>query len=396
MYDKLEDLIILAGGKGTRVFKQLKGKPKPLLNIGKISILERLLNHYSKNCFRKIFIITGFRGQQIKKKFHNKFFNFNKVTCLQEFSPHGTGGYIVKNIKKFTKNFFIINADSFCDLDFHNFQKKKINNNLGKIVLVENNAYKKNKKLNNLKINYQNKICFTKSKKSLMNGGIYYLNNRCFKKKFLTKEISLEDDIITPLINKKKIIGYKTNGFFLDIGTPKNLKKADKLFRNNLLKPALFLDRDGTINEDIGYLHDFKKFKLKKNIVNLIKYFVKKKYLLFIITNQAGLAKKKFSFDQFVKFTITFKKFFRKYQIYFDDIIFCPYHENGTIKKYKKKSLYRKPGNLMIKYIFDRWYINKKKSLFIGDQKKDELCSKKSNIKFYYYSEELYNKIRKF
>ena len=126
MNDKLEDLIILAGGRGTRISKQLGGKPKPLLNIGKISILERLLNHYSKYCFRKIFIITGYKGQQIKDKFHNKLFNFNKIICLQEFYPHGTGGYIVKNIKKFTKNFYIINADSFCDLNFRHFQKKRL------------------------------------------------------------------------------------------------------------------------------------------------------------------------------------------------------------------------------------------------------------------------------
>jgi len=228
-----------------------------------------------------------------------------------------------------------------------------------------------------------------------MNAGIYYLNNKCFKKKFFSKKISLENDIITPLINKKKIIGYKANKFFLDIGTPQNLKKANKLFKNNLSSPALFLDRDGTINEDIGYLHDFKKFKLKKNIINLIKYFIKKKYLLFIVTNQAGIAKKKFSFNQFVKFTISFKKFFAKYEIYFDDIIFCPYHENGLINKYKKKSLYRKPGNLMLKSLLKRWYINKQKSLFIGDRKKDKLCAERTNIKFKYYKADLLKKLKK-
>ena len=56
-----------------------------------------------------------------------------------------------------------------------------------------------------------------------------------------------------------------------------------------------------------------------------------------IVTNQAGIAKKKFSLNDFNNFQIQFKKFFSKYNIYFDDIAFCPFHENALDLKYRKK-----------------------------------------------------------
>lgn len=394
MQEDKHDLIILAGGRGTRLKKYTKNKPKPLIKIGQSSILEKIINNLSKYQFRKIFIITGYKSDQIFRKFHNKYINFNRVVCLKEKDVMGTGGYIQKNIKKFTSNFFVVNADSFCDFNFIEFAKIKLRSCLGKIVLTKSINYKKNKKLNNLAIN-KNKIIIETKINKLMNAGIYFLNKKCFIRKFTKNFISLETDIILPLITKKKILGYLSNNFFLDIGTPAKYKKAQSEFKKNLTKPAIFLDRDGTINENYGYVHDFKKFKLKKNILKTLKYLSDKKIYIFIVTNQAGIAKKKFTLENFNKFQIQFKKFFSRYNIYFDYVAFCPFHENALDLKYRKKSNYRKPGNLMVKNILKQFNVDLKNSIFIGDSKKDFLCAKKSNIKFLYYSDKIFKQIKK-
>ena len=175
----------------------------------------------------------------------------------------GTGGYIKNNIKKFSSRFYVVNADSFCDFNFIKFEKIKLGSNLGKIVLTKNINYSKNGKLNNLTIN-KNKIVVETNKNKLMNAGIYFLKKKNFEKKINKKIISIETDIILPLIKKKRIFLYFNNNFFLDIGTPKNYLKAQSDFKKHLIKPAIFLDRDGTINEDYGYVHKFENFKLKK------------------------------------------------------------------------------------------------------------------------------------
>ena len=75
----------------------------------------------------------------------------------------------------------------------------------------------------------------------------------------------------------------------------KFLKKSPK----NM--PAVFLDRDGTINYDYGYVYKFSEFKFRPFVIKGLKYLVKKKYLIFIVTNQAGIAKGKFKISDLNK-----------------------------------------------------------------------------------------------
>ena len=88
------------------------------------------------------------------------------------------------------------------------------------------------------------------------------------------------------------------------------------------------------------------------------------------------------------------KKFFSQKNIFFDDIEYCPFHKDALIKKYKKNSKFRKPGNLMIKNLFKKWPIKKKKSFFIGDQLSDFECAKKSKLYFEYAKEDFFKQVQ--
>jgi len=126
----------------------------------------------------------------------------------------------------------------------------------------------------------------------------------------------------------------------------------EKHERTNLFsRPAAFLDRDGTINYDNGYTYKFSDFKFRPHVLKGLKYLTKKKYLIFIVTNQAGIAKGKFKLSDLLKLHKKLKNYLVKKKIFISDIQFCPYHPKAVIKLYKKKSGYRKPGNLMIKKI---------------------------------------------
>ena len=81
-----------------------------------------------------------------------------------------------------------------------------------------------------------------------------------------------------------------------------------KKSRNFLKKPAIFLDRDGTINYDDGYTYKFSKFKFRPYVIKGLKYISRKKYLIFIITNQAGIAKNKFKLSDLLKLHNQVKK----------------------------------------------------------------------------------------
>ena len=385
------DLVVLAGGKGSRIKSLLRDRPKPMAIFNKKPFLEYIIQNYSKYHFKNIFILTGYKSDIIYKKFNNKYYNFNHIKCLREKKPMGTAGALSVLKKKNINDFILINGDTFLDINLNKLIKSCSKNSYGSVTLVKNDFYKSNKKLSTLALR-GNKIIY-RSKSNLMNGGIYF-----FKKNILkllkTKNMSLENDILPNLIKNKKISGIKTKNFFLDIGTPENFKKAKKIISKKFIKRAAFLDRDGVINFDKGYVHKIKDFKFRPNVVRGLKFLRNHDYYIFIVTNQAGIGKGIYTEKQFFNLQNNIKQILQKKDIFFDDINFCPYHPEAKIKKYRKISQLRKPGNLMIKQIKNKWNIKLNKSFMIGDQVTDKICAKRSKLYFEYSKKDFLSQVK--
>ena len=374
------DLVILAGGKGTRIKKFLGKYPKPMLKINKKPFIQYILNNSVKYNFKRIIILCGYRYKFFHEKFHNTKINFTKIICLREKKLLGTAGALV-NLKKLkVKDFVLVNGDTIFDIDinllFYNLKKNK----LGIIALTKNNN-QKSLKLNNL--NLKNNKLRIEKKSKLMNGGVYFFKKEIFKY-IERKNSSLENDLLPKLIRNNKIDGKFFNNFFIDIGSKFYLKKAQTIFKKKFKKPGVFLDRDGVINHDYGYVHKMKNFKLKLGVVNGLRYLIKKNYYIFLVTNQAGIGKGFFTENQFINFHKKINKKLRRYNVYFNDVRYSPFHKKAKIKKYRKNSSTRKPGNKMIKDIKLNWDLDLKKSFMIGDKMTDKLAAKKSGIKFFY------------
>ena len=160
-------------------------------------------------------------------------------------------------------------------------------------------------------------------------------------------------------------------------------------------KAAVFLDRDGTINYDDGYTYKFSEFKFRPYVLSGLKFLCKKRYLIFIVTNQGGIAKGKFKMSDLFKLHNQIKRYLTKKGIYINDIKFCPYHPNGSIRKYKKKTAYRKPGNLMITKLIKKWNVKKNKSFMLGDRLSDKLAAQKSKLYFEYVKPNFFKQVKK-
>jgi len=133
--------------------------------------------------------------------------------------------------KKKVKDFILLNGDTIFDINLNDLIKSKKKNSLGSVALIKNFSNKSNKKLNSLKIS-NNYLSYTKYGQ-LMNGGIYYFKKDIFKY-IKNKNISLENEILPNLINKKIISGKKFDQFFFDIGSPKNFLKANRILYKHI------------------------------------------------------------------------------------------------------------------------------------------------------------------
>jgi len=380
---KVNDLVILVGGKGTRISKLTYDTPKPLIKIGKKPFLDQLISNKLRYEFKRIFLLCSFKKELFFKRYHNKKIHKTKIICINEGSSKDTAGGLYKLRKILKKKFILINGDTFFDFDMNEFNIHKLNSNIGAMALTKVSISKNQNKINNLKIDKNKKVFFSNYSTNLINGGIYLFDNRIFK--FIkNRKQSLENEVLKELILKKKIRGFLSNKKFVDIGSYKEinyLKKHTSFIKNK----AFFLDRDGVINEDKGYILDYSQFKFLNGVKKGINYISKKNYLIIILTNQAAIGKGFLSEKKLYLIHQKMKKNLNKNGLnIINDIYFAPYFKNSKISKYRLNYNDRKPNIGMFTKAIKKWNIDINKSFFIGDKKTDFLAAKKTKIKFFY------------
>ena len=148
-----------------------------------------------------------------------------------------------------------------------------------------------------------------------------------------------------------------------------------KSLENKLTNKVLFLDRDGVINIDKGHVHKINDFEFIDGIFDLCRSYHDKGYLIIIVTNQAGIAKKMYSEEQFLKLTDWMINEFSKKGIIISKVYYCPHHPSVSDCNCRKP----KPG-MIIKAI-EEFQVDIDKSVLIGDKDSDLEAGKKAGIK---------------
>ena len=377
---------VLVGGKGKRLRNLTKKTPKPLIKINNKEFLKYLLYLISTYDFKKIYLICSYKSNFFFKTFHKKIYFNTQIICLKEKSANDTGGALFELKKRINSNFFLFNGDSIFNLSSLNINKLKRTNKIVNIALTEKNNYLSNNKLTSLKIKNKN-IIFSKNGK-YMNSGIYFFKKKIFnyisKKKF-----SLENDLLPVLIKNKKVQGIYFKKNFIDIGTKTKLKYIQNNIHKYLSFKCAFLDRDGVINKDSGYVYKINDFKILPGVIKAIKYLKRKKYLIIIITNQSGIGRGYYNIKQFLKLHKFLNFKLNKNKTFIDDVYYCPHHP-------KELCMCRKPKPMLVKKAIKEWGILKNKSFMVGDKVTDKACAKRSKIKFFYKKNtSLYEQIKK-
>ena len=164
------------------------------------------------------------------------------------------------------------------------------------------------------------------------------------------------------------------------------------------MKKALFLDRDGVINKDTGYVHKITDFIWKTKVIEAIKYLNDKNYYVFVVTNQAGVGRGYYNQKDVVKLHNWMNCELNKKGAYIDEFFYSTYHKSSKKKFTKKEKELRKPDIGMIKLAIKKWCILTKKSIVIGDKETDILMAKRANLKSYLVNEKtnLFNLVKNF
>ena len=157
---KIEDIVVLVGGRGTRLGKITKKIPKPLIKVNNKPFLENLFAKLLKYNFKRIYLLCSYKKSKFYKRYHNKQIHNTKIICIDEGKQKGTGGALFKLKRKINKNFILLNGDTFFNINYEIIKKINITNKTVFVALTNINKSINNKILNNLALNTKNIVLY--------------------------------------------------------------------------------------------------------------------------------------------------------------------------------------------------------------------------------------------
>lgn len=141
-------------------------------------------------------------------------------------------------------------------------------------------------------------------------------------------------------------------------------------------KPAVFLDRDGVLTEECGYVISVEKLRIFPYAEECVRKIHQKGYYAIVITNQSGVARGLFSEEELLKMNVHLVK-----QTGADAVYYCPHHPEGQVKEYRKKCQCRKPGIGLFLEACKRFDIDLENSYMVGDRAGDILAGQNVGVK---------------
>ena len=137
------------------------------------------------------------------------------------------------------------------------------------------------------------------------------------------------------------------------------------------MQRAVFLDRDGTIIEDVGYLDECSKIKFLPRVSEAIELLNENGFKVIVVTNQAGVARGYFTEETVKEINRYIQESLVREGASIDRIYYCPHHVEGIVEEYRKECYYRKPNPGMIEKAVREIGIDLKNSFVIGDKISD-------------------------
>jgi histidinol-phosphate phosphatase family protein len=399
---KIKEALILAGGKGTRLAKVLNGKPKPLVEIGGIPLLKHQINLLLKFNINKIYLLVNYKANLIQAFLENEYKEIHFEILEDGEYPLGTGGSILKHLNRLEDRFVVLYGDTFLNVNLDNLNNFHESKKADLTVFAHPNSHPYDSDViicnSNDKVieisGYPHKESFYSA--NLVNAALYVVEKQILKSlpRLSKKLIDFAKDLIPLYLDqKKKIFAYKSREYIKDCGTEDRLEKVENDYFNkrhlilsdNNPIPSVFLDRDGTIIENVDHLNSISQINFLENSLEAIKSFNSNNFLVSIVTNQPVIARGELSPEGLNDIHNFLEWEAGKKGAYFDNILFCPHYPQsgflGEVKELKINCNCRKPDVGMLQLLSNKYNIDKNKSWIIGDSSADIKCGNDFKIK---------------
>ena len=404
-------VVIMAGGRGTRIAELFPNIPKPLIPVDGMPILEREIRSLASQGFKDLILTVGYLANKIIAYFGDGSQLGVKIDYFVEETPLGNAGALFQLKDKIGKeSFFLLNADAAFDVDFNrmlDFHKK----HGGWVTLFthpnshpydsgliiadkDGNVEKWLSKEDERPQWYNNRV----------NAGLHVIDPKILDLSLKNLEIDpmtgypkgkvdLDRQILKPLCGTGKMFCYDSPEYVKDMGTPERFHQVETDYKNGVVhaknlhnkQKAIFLDRDGTINKYVGFLRDIDDFELIEGASKAIKMINQSGYLAIVVTNQPVIARGEVSWDELHEIHKKMETLLGKEGAYIDGLYICPHHPDkgfeGERPEYKFDCECRKPKPGLLFQAARDFNIDLSLSYMIGDSERDVEAGKNARCR---------------
>ena len=291
------ECVVLAGGKGTRLRSVVSDLPKCMAPVAGRPFLAWLLDDLREAGFDHIILSLGYKHEAVEAWVATRP-DRDSITCVVEEEPLGTGGGVRLALRQAREDaVFILNGDTFFGVDYP--AMKAFHRQSGAQATLALKPLRDFDRYGEVTLDGQGRITAFREKRpcaeGLINGGVYLLQREALAE--MPDRFSLEKDYFEPHAESAGLAGFRSEGYFIDIGIPADYARAQRDFAggayHNFPYDALLLDRDGVINvlRPNDYVKTVDEFVFCDGALEALRRLNPCFRRIVIVTNQRGVGR---------------------------------------------------------------------------------------------------------
>lgn len=402
-------VVLMAGGRGTRISELFPDIPKPLIPIDGTPVLEREIISLRDQGFTDLILTVGYMHEKIEEYFGDGSKWGVHIEYFVEDKPLGNAGALF--FLDLKEDFLLLNADAIFDVDFNRMVDYHKTHNALVTLFTHPNSHPYDSGLiiadNNGKVEkwlakederpkyYNNRV----------NAGLHVISPKALEMSGVNKDnigkeidgkvvkVDLDRQILKPLCGTGTMYCYDSPEYVKDMGTPERFHSVERDFINGIVQSknlknkqkAIFLDRDGTINKYVGFLRKIDEFELLPGVEEAIKKINESGYLAIVVTNQPVIARGEVTVEELNEIHKKLETELGYEGAYIDGLYYCPHHPHkgyeGEIPELKIDCECRKPKPGMLLKAAEDFNIDLSQSWMIGDGENDVKAGKAAGCK---------------
>ena len=393
------EVAIIAGGSGTRVTEIASGLPKCLLPLGDSTILDKQLDFFKRYGFQVIHLFLGYKAESVIRHLElRKDFSF---VFHVEDEPRGSAGELIASLSGLKNDLVVVHGDLFIDFPIDQMLIKIEDPKIGFVQLVHPSNHMNDSDV--VIVDRENYIGRIQMKphpddlcvRNLCNAGVFVLSKIWLSRimelgqEIGNQKIDLDRDLI-PRLLQAGVIGkaHQNVGRVRDLGTPERLKEFEisALKDSDYRKPIIFLDRDGVINEEKGWIKDLTNFHIFQDVGESIQLLNQSGYRVVVVTNQPVIARGEATFDDIHNLHASLDMYLARSGAYVDSYFVCPHHTDagfeGEIPELKMDCSCRKPKTGLLSEAMLNFPTNLDSCWMIGDTWRDRMAAENMGIRY--------------